>query len=84
MTLEASGSQADVLHLCKLAGLPRAAYYRHLARRGEEADECELRNLIQSICLKHHFHGYRRVTAVITCDRYAGIRSYRHALVDSS
>jgi putative transposase len=61
MTLEASGS--DVLRLCKLAGLPRATYYRHLARRGEEADECELRDLIQRICLKHRFYGYRRVTA---------------------
>ena len=30
MTLEASGSHADVLRLCKLAGLPRATYYRHL------------------------------------------------------
>jgi putative transposase len=64
MTL-ASGSHADVLHLCKLAGLPRATYYRHLARRGEEADECELRDLIQRICLKHRFYGYRRVTAVL-------------------
>ena len=63
MTLEASSSQADVLRLCKLAGLPRATYYRHLARRGEEADECELRDLIQRICLKHRFYGYRRVTA---------------------
>jgi transposase InsO family protein len=65
MTLEASSSQADVLRLCKLAGLPRATYYRHLARRGEEADECELRDLIQRICLKHRFYGYRRVTAVL-------------------
>jgi putative transposase len=36
MTLEAAGSQADVQHLCRLAGLPRATYYRHLARRGAE------------------------------------------------
>jgi putative transposase len=63
MTREASGS--DVLRLCKLAGLPRATYYRHLARRGKEADECELRDLIQRICLKHRFYGYRRVTAVL-------------------
>jgi transposase InsO family protein len=65
MTLEAAGSQADVQHLCRLAGLPRATYYRHLARRGDEAGECELRDLIQRICLKHRFYGYRRVTAVL-------------------
>jgi hypothetical protein len=63
MTLEAAGSQADVQHLCRLAGLPRATYYRHLARRGDDAGECELRDLIQRICLKHRFYGYRRVTA---------------------
>jgi putative transposase len=65
MTLEATGSQADVQHLCRLAGLPRATYYRHLARCGDEAGECELRDLIQRICLKHRFYGYRRVTAVL-------------------
>ncbi len=45
--------------------MPRATYYRHLARRGDEADECELRDLIQRICLKHRFYGYRRVTAAL-------------------
>ena len=65
MTTEASGSQADVQRLCRLAGLPRATYYRHLAGRGDEAGECDLRDLIQRICLKHHFYGYRRVAAVL-------------------
>ncbi len=65
MTLEAAGSHADVLHLCRLAGLPRATYYRHLAGRNNEAGECELRDLIQRICLKHRFYGYRRVTATL-------------------
>jgi putative transposase len=65
MSLEAAGSLADVQRLCRLAGLPRATYYRHLARHGSEADECELRDLIQRICLKHRFYGYRRVTAAL-------------------
>jgi transposase InsO family protein len=65
MTLEAAGSHADVQRLCRLAGLPRATYYRHLAGRREEAGECELRDMIQRICLKHRFYGYRRVTAVL-------------------
>jgi putative transposase len=63
MTIEATGSQADVQRLCRLAGLPRATYYRHLAGRSDEASDCELRDLIQRICLKHRFYGYRRVTA---------------------
>jgi putative transposase len=65
MTLAAAGSRADVQRLCALAGLPRATYYRHLAGRGSEEDECELRDLIQRICLKHRFYGYRRVTATL-------------------
>jgi transposase InsO family protein len=65
MTLEAAGSHADVQRLCRLAGLPRATYYRQLAGRSGEAEECELRDLIQRICLKHRFYGYRRVTATL-------------------
>jgi putative transposase len=65
MRLEAAGSHADVQRLCGLAGLPRATYYRHLAGRGSEEDECELRDVIQRICLKHRFYGYRRVTATL-------------------
>lgn len=65
MAIEATGSHADVQHLCRLAGLPRATYYRHLAGRGRETDECELRDLIQRICLKHRFYGYRRVAATL-------------------
>jgi putative transposase len=64
-TLETAGSHTDVQRLCRLAGLPRATYYRHLARRGDEVDECELRDAIQRICLKHRFYGYRRVTAAL-------------------
>jgi transposase InsO family protein len=65
MTLEAAGSHADVQRLCRLAGLPRAIYYRHLARRDDDAGECGLSDLIQRICLKHRFYGYRRVTATL-------------------
>lgn len=65
MTLEAAGSHADVQRLCRLAGLPRATYYRHLAGRADEGGEFELRDLIQRICLKHHFYRYRRVTATL-------------------
>lgn len=60
MTSSTTDSHADVLHLCRLAGLPRATYYRRLARQDSKAAECELRDLIQRICLKHIFYGYRR------------------------
>jgi putative transposase len=65
MTVETTDSHADVQRLCRLAGLPRAPYYRHLARHDSKAADCELRDLIQRICLKHIFYGYRRVTATL-------------------
>jgi putative transposase len=65
MTVETADSHADVQRLCRLAGLPRATYYRHLARHDGKAADCELRDLIQRICLKHIFYGYRRVTATL-------------------
>jgi len=65
MTSEAADSHAHVQHLCALAGLPRATYYRHLTRRSREEAECELRDQLQRICLKHPFYGYRRVTAML-------------------
>jgi hypothetical protein len=65
MPRDVAGSHADVQRLCRLAGLPSATYYRHLAGRDDEDDECALRDLIQRICLKHCFYGYRRVTAAL-------------------
>lgn len=55
MTMETTDSHADVQRLCRLAGLPRATYYRHLARHDRKAADRELRDLIQRICLKHIF-----------------------------
>lgn len=43
----------------------RTLYYWHLAGRDDETGDCELRNLIQRICLKDRFCGYRRVTATL-------------------
>jgi putative transposase len=65
MTSEATDAHADVQRLCHLAGLPRATYYRHLNRRSRETAECELRDQLQRICLKHPFYGYRRVAATL-------------------
>jgi putative transposase len=65
MPRDVAGSHADVQRLCRRAGLPRATYYRLLAGRDDEDDECALRDLIQRICLKHRFYGYRRVRAAL-------------------
>jgi putative transposase len=65
MTSEGTDSNTDVQRLCRLAGLPRATYYRHLNRRSHETAVCELRDQLQRICLRHPFYGYRRVTATL-------------------
>jgi putative transposase len=48
MTAEATDSNADVQRLCRLAGLPRTTYYRHLARHDGKAADCELRDLFSA------------------------------------
>ena len=57
MTSERTDANADIQRLCRLAGLPRATYYRHLNRHSREAAECELRDQLQRICLKYPFYG---------------------------
>ncbi len=55
----------DVQHLCRLAGLSRATYYRHLAADGGDRLDHELQGAIKTICLRHKYYGYRRVTQVL-------------------
>jgi len=53
----------DVEHLCRLAGLSRATYYRHLTVTAPDELAHALQDAIQHICLRHKYYGYRRVTA---------------------
>lgn len=53
----------DVEHLCRLAGLSRATYYRQLEASAPDELDHDLQDAIQHICLRHKYYGYRRVTA---------------------
>jgi putative transposase len=53
----------DVQRLCRLAGVPRATYYRHLAAGADDGFDHDLQDAIQHVCLRHKYYGYRRVTA---------------------
>ena len=53
----------DVQRLCRLSGLSRASYYRHVAADAEDSLDVDLQDAIQTICLRHKYYGYRRVTA---------------------
>jgi transposase InsO family protein len=53
-----------VERMCRLAGVSRAGYYRHLMETVPDEAEMALRATIQEIVLTHHRrYGYRRVTA---------------------
>ena len=57
--------KVDVQHLCKLAGVSRASYYRRFEARAPREADVELTSHIQLLCLRHRFYGYRRITAVL-------------------
>ena len=61
MTL--SDCRVDVQHLCKLAGLSRASYYRRFEVRAPREADIELMSHIQALSLRYRFYGYRRITA---------------------
>jgi putative transposase len=64
MTASYAG-QVDVQHLCQLAGVSRASYYRRFEARAPREADVELISRIQLLSLRHRFYGYRRITAVL-------------------
>jgi putative transposase len=62
----ASGAgNVDVQHLCKLAGISRASYYRRFEAHAPHEADVELTSRIQLLSLRHRFYGYRRITALL-------------------
>jgi putative transposase len=51
--------------LCAVAGVSRAAYYRHWSAQVPRQEETALRDRIQHLALDHRFYGYRRITALL-------------------
>lgn len=64
MTASYAG-KVDVQHLCKLAGVSRASYYRRSEAHAPREADVELTSHIQLLSLRHRFYGYRRITAVL-------------------
>ena len=56
-------TKIDVGHLCQIAGLSRASFYRRFEDRPVLEADVELLSQIQMLCLKHKYYGYRRITA---------------------
>src|SRR5208282_3719682 len=66
----------EVQHLCQIARLSRAGYYRHLAPRETKRDDADIRDAIHRIALSDRFYGYRRIAEqlkreglVVNCKR---------------
>jgi putative transposase len=62
MTASDAG-QIHVQHLCRIAGLSRASYYRRFEARAPREADVELTSHIQALSLRYRFYGYRRITA---------------------
>jgi putative transposase len=54
-----------VERMCALAGVGRAAYYRHWQASAPKEEETELRSRIQALALANRFYGHRRITALL-------------------
>jgi putative transposase len=61
--MTAATPSLDVTRLCQISGLSRATYYRYVGDAGDETDDHAVQDAIQTICLRHKYYGYRRVTA---------------------
>ena len=55
----------DVSHLCHIARLSRASFYRSFADHPVKEADVELLSQIQMLCVKHKYYGYRRITATL-------------------
>jgi putative transposase len=54
-------AKADIAHLCAIAGLSRASFYRSRQPKQTKRDDAELCDLIQRLALRRRSEGYRRI-----------------------
>ena len=62
---QGEGSVAAIEALCAMAGVSRAAYYRHWGEHAPLVQETALRDAAQRLAIGHRHYGYRRVTALL-------------------
>lgn len=65
---QGEGSVAAIEALCVMAGVSRAAYYRHWGEHAPLAQETALRDAVQRQAISHRHYGYRRITALLKRD----------------
>lgn len=61
--------EINIERLCTRAGVSRSGYYRFLEEKEPDAQEMDLRDLIQKLFMQHkRRYGYRRITAQLRID----------------
>jgi transposase InsO family protein len=65
---QGSGS---IEHLCTLADVSRATYYRHWAAAAPRTEETALRDVLQRLAVAHRHYGYRRLTELARREGWA-------------
>jgi putative transposase len=60
--MTAATPSLEVQRLCQISGLSRATYYRYVGEDVDETGDHAVQDAIQTICLRHKYYGYRRVT----------------------
>jgi transposase InsO family protein len=58
-------AEQSVERMCALAGVGRAAYYRHWRRSAPLREETALRDVVQRLALGNRSYGYRRIGALL-------------------
>ena len=58
--------------MCALTSVSRASYYRYWRRVAPGREQIELRDVLQRLALGHRHYGYRRLTALLRRDGWAG------------
>ena len=61
----------SIQHLCELAGVSRASFYRSWEQCEPSVAETELRDHVQRLAVMHRYYGYRRITVLLQREGWA-------------
>lgn len=69
--MRSQGGELSIQHLCELAGVSRAGFYRDWEEGEPSAAETELRDKVQRLAVAHRYYGYRRITVLLKREGFA-------------
>ena len=79
--MRAQGGKLSIQHLCELAGVSRASFYRSWEQCEPSVAETELRDHVQRLAVMHRYYGYRRITVLLQREGWAvGTKTVRRVM----